>query len=247
MASLRDRVVAKAEGQLGVRYWTMHCGPRGSASEGFGCAMLCAWCLNQVLGTDFYGSCWNFWGDAIGAPQYNQGGGRFREVSASEAKAGDVVVYFNPNVNIGYSTSASHVALYVGDGMVIGAYGYGTPGTDYYMSGGSVRRTTVQYQSLGGAIRYIRCKALDSDLEEFPMSLSPTFSKPVYVRTSPSVKSMENVCKSGSDYLRYEKGDTVHLEGIVVAEERVWGYYTGATSHKRRYVSLGKTSNATLK
>ena len=251
MASLRDQVVAKAESQLGVRYWTMHQGPRGSGSEGFGCAMLCAWCLNEVLGTDYYGSCWNFWGDAIGAPQYNQGGGEFEVVDESDAQPGDVVLYFQAGAALGYSTSASHAALYVGGGMVIGSYGYGTPGTDYYMAGGSVRRTTVDYQSLGGVHRFVRCKRLkgSSATTTPPNAQTPSTSsdgRELYrVSTTIHVKSATlNVrdkpsTKTGTVCAKYRKGDEINIDGLVLGEDGyVWASYVGG-SGKRRYVALG--------
>lgn len=241
MASLRDKIVAKAESQLGVRYWTMHCGPKGSSSPGFGCAMLVCWCLNQVLGTDYYGSCWNLWGDAIGAPQYNQGGGQFEVVDAKDALPGDVVMYFKSGISTNYSTNASHAALYVGDGMVIGSYGYGTPGTDYYMAGGNVRRTTVQYQSLGGAIRYIRCKRLKDDKpsqEVFKVAVKVKFKTGTNVRETPSMK--------GKVVAKYAKGDVCNLEGVTFGEGYMWGVYTGTNSGKKRYVFLGSHERVTV-
>ena len=245
MASLRDSVVAKAESQLGVRYWTMHCGPKGSASEGFGCAMLVCWCLNQALGTSYYGSCWNLWGDAIGAPQYNQGGGEFEVIDAKDAQPGDIVMYFNPNVNLGYSTSASHTALYVGDGMVIGAWGRSYPGAWDYMAGGSVRRTTVAYQSLGGAIRYIRCRRLkgsvatnsgtskDGALEVFKVSKTIT-TLGVNIRDYPSTKT-------GKVVGRYPANSKVSIDQVVINDGYAWGSYIGSSSGKRRYIALGST------
>lgn len=248
MASLRDKVVAKAESQLGVRYWTMHCGPRGSGSEGFGCAMLVCWCLNQVLGTDYYGSCWNLWGDAIGASQYNQGGGEFEVIEAKDAQPGDIVMYFNPNVNLGYSTNASHTALYVGNGMVIGAWGKSYPGAWDYMAGGSVRKTTMAYQSLGGAIRYIRCKRLkgsaytgDTMEGMFPVKQKVTFKTTVNIRKAPEVKDSTLVKDSNGHNIQYHRDESVEIDGVKIAGGICWGHYIGNTSGKDRYVSLTGT------
>ena len=238
MASLRDKVVAEAEKRLGVPYNSMDDGKKG-----YGCAMLVCACLNAVLGTRYYGSCWSLWGDAIGAPQYNEGGGEFEVISAKDALPGDVVMYFKPDVNIGYSTNASHAALYVGDGKVIGAYGYGTIGTSYYMPGGSVRRTTVAYQSLGGSIQYIRCKRLKGDVptptptpttEVFPVNKTVTVrSATLNVRDAPSTKT-------GAIKAQYRKGETVVIDGVAFGDDGyMWGHYIGASSGKDRYIALG--------
>ena len=258
VASLRDQVVAKAESQLGVRYWTMHTGPKGSGSEGFGCAMFDCWCWNQVLGTNYYGSCWNIWGDAIGAPQYNQGGGEFEVIDESEAQPGDAVIYFKPGAALGYSTSASHTALYVGGGMIIGSWGTGTPGQAGYMAGGSVRRGTVSSQSLGGAYRFVRCKRLKGSAATTKPSNTPTAStsapanfKLFRVSATVTVKSSSlNVrdkpsTKSGAIRAEYKKGGRVQLDNLVLGDDGyVWGSYIGSSSGQRRYIALGTTELA---
>lgn len=81
-------------------------------------------------------------------------------------------------------------------------------------------------------------------IEEYPMSQTVKFKKAIYVRTSPSTKDMSNVVKSGGKYVRYAAGQSVNINGVVFADGRVWGYYTGSTSGQRRYVSLGTTNNA---
>ena len=250
VASLRDKVVAKAESQLGVRYWTMHTGPKGSGSEGFGCAMLVCWCLNQVLGTDYYGSCWNLWGDAIGAPQYNQGGGEFEEVSEKDAQPGDAVIYFKSGAALGYSTSASHAALYVGHGQIIGSWGTGTPGEAGYMAGGSVRRGSVASQSLGGAYRFIRCKRLKGSTATTPASTATASTgggSYKLFRASATVKVKSTTLnvrdkpstKFGAIKAQYKKNDKVQLDNIVLGDDGyVWGSYIGGSGN-RRYIALG--------
>ncbi len=153
MSRLGDEVVERAKSQLGVRYYSMHEGPKGSGDEGWGCAMLAMWCHNAVLGTSYYGSCYNIFGDAIGDAVYNEGGGQF--VLVSDPQPGDVVLY-SPFANMTSATHCGHAAIYVGDGMVIGACGRGTPWDSDYRNYG-VLRTTVQWQTLGGDIRYARC------------------------------------------------------------------------------------------
>lgn len=237
MATLRDKVLDKARSQLGVRYWSMHSGPKGSASEGWGCAMLAAWCLNEVLGTDYYGSCWNFWGDAIGAPLYNQGGGEFEVTDSPEA--GDLVIYFKPDVNIGYSTSASHTAVYIGNGRVIGAMGHDEPGDPTYLNIG-IKETTVDGQSLGGVIRYIRCKRLNApttntEVEVFPLNATVIVQSPTLnVRSAPVIKD-STLVKS----VQYVKGDKVYIDALTLGDGYVWGHYIGGSSGKDRYIALG--------
>lgn len=237
MATLRDKVVAEAERRLGIPYNSMDNGKRG-----YGCAMLVCACLNAVLGTKYYGSCWNLWGDAIGAPMYNQGGGEFEVIDAKDAQPGDVVMYFKPNVNLGYSTNASHAALYVGNGMVIGAYGYGNIGTGYYMAGGSVRKTTVAYQSLGGAIRYIRCKRLKGSKANTNKTTKGDFavSKKVTFKTKTNVRDNPSITK-GKVVTHYEADQSVTIDAVTIADGIVWGHYVGSTSGKDRYVSLTGT------
>lgn len=154
-----DEVLAIAESQLGVRYWSMHTGPRGSDEEGWGCAMFCAWCLNRVLGTDYYGSAYNFFGDALGDDTYNQGGGEFYLVSEPDAHAGDVVCYCPSGYTATDATDCGHVALLVSDTEVIGAMGHGVPGQSGYLNIG-ISRTPIYEQSLGGPVRYVRCRRL---------------------------------------------------------------------------------------
>lgn len=245
MPTTRERLLEVARSQLGVRYWSMHTGPRGSGSEGWGCAMFCAWCYRQVLGTDYYGSCWNFAGDALGQ-SVNQGGGEWRFIGADEALPGDCVLYCASGHTGTDYDDYGHIAMYVGDGRVIGAMGRGVPGAADYLNIG-IKETNTAGQSIGGIMRFIRCTRLDGASEEdYPMAQTVTCTRALYVRTSPSTKSMSNVCKSNGRYVRYAKGDTFAIEGVTFADGRVWGYYTGATSHERRYVSLGTTNNATV-
>jgi len=71
------------------------------------------------------------------------------------------VIYIAKGYNGRDYDDYGHVAMYVGDGRVIGAYGVGRPGEPGYMTGGSVRETTVEAQSLGGGWRYLRNTLID--------------------------------------------------------------------------------------
>lgn len=257
MATLRDKVVSKARSQLGVRYWSMHTGPKGSKSEGWGCAMFCAWCLNQVLGTDYVGGTFNFWGEVIGAPTYNQGRTyAFEEIKASEAQPGDLVCYFYPNASIGYSSSCGHIAMYVGNGRVIGAMGRGTPGSSDYLNIG-IKETAVGGQDIGGFIRYIRCKRLKgvkattatstsastsssktsgsskttTTKGDFALSKKVTFAARRNVRDAPNLTSSKVVTY-------YSAGQSVTLDSLTISAGLVWGHYIGSSSGKDRWVAI---------
>lgn len=243
MATLREQIVAKARTQLGVRYWSMHAGPKGSASEGWGCAMFCAWCLNQVLGTSFVGGTYNFWGEVIGASQYNQGGtGAFKQISADELQPADLVCYFATS-EVGYSSYCKHIAMYVGDGKVIGAMGKGEPGDSDYLNIG-IKETAIGGQSVGGTVRYIRCKMLTGEsaknVELFPVKAEfTTVTDNLAVRDAPTT--------SGSTVVtRYPKGSKVNVDGIALADGRAWGHYIGENSGESRYISLGTLNNVSF-
>lgn len=239
MASLRDQLVKVAQSQLGVRYWSMHWGPKGSGEEGWGCAMFVAYCFQQVLGTDYYGSCWNFWGDAIGAPTYNQGGGEFEQIAEADVMPGDVAVYFPANASLGYSTAAGHVALCVGGGEVIGAMGNVIPGEANYLNIG-ISQTPIARQSIGGEVRFIRCTRLDGDTTElWPIKREVTVRADfLRVRDAPSTIT-------GTEVARYAKGDKVNLDGCVFGDDgNLWGHYVGASSGRDRYIALGSLENA---
>lgn len=145
--AVRERVIQAAREQEGVRYWSMHSGPRGSEDEGFGCAMLVCYAYNKVLGTDWYGHCWYLWGSANGT-----GGFDYPLEVVSDPEPGDIVMYLD--YDSGWCEAASHAALYIGNGRVIGANGEGSP--DERPWWGRVEETSVGAQAYGRLVRYIR-------------------------------------------------------------------------------------------
>ena len=145
--AVRERVIQAAREQEGVRYWSMHSGPRGSEDEGFGCAMLVCYAYNKVLGTDWYGHCWYLWGSANGT-----GGFDYPLEVVSDPEPGDIVMYLD--YDSGWCEAASHAALYVGNGRVIGANGEGSPYRRPWW--GRVEETSVGAQAYGRLVRYIR-------------------------------------------------------------------------------------------
>ena len=163
---VRDDIVSRAYGQLGVDYYSMnyssewgYAGWMGTnyVGAGWGCAQLAAYCYNSTIGTDYVGSAWNFAGDALGQGT-NQGGGQFYFVDDPEP--GDVVAYIQPGYNGSDYDDYGHIAVYVGDGMVVGAMGVGKPYESGYINIG-VSETSVGEQDLGGGWRYLRCSRLD--------------------------------------------------------------------------------------
>lgn len=167
----RDEILDALRSQLGEDYYSMNYGVEEGfggvgthyVGRGFGCAELTSMGYNVVLDTRYVGSTWNFYGDALGDDEYNQGGGEFYFVD--EPEPADIVCYINAGCDGSDYSDCGHVAVYVGDGMVIGARGIGKPTGGYYLNIG-VQETTIELQSLGGGWRFIRCTRLDGEQRE---------------------------------------------------------------------------------
>lgn len=130
-----NTVLKSADSQVGVTpYNTMTYGPDGG---GFGCAMFVSYCYNQALfngargdvwdGDGFYGSTYEYWGNVTNDDYTPQNRG-FKEVSAEEAKPGDVVCYTEGSDPYASHKACKHVALYTGDGQIVGSWGSGHSG-----------------------------------------------------------------------------------------------------------------------
>ena len=217
----------------------MHYGPKGSSEEGFGCAMLVRYIFKTVMGFDTVGSCYNFAGDCLGQ-SVNQGG-KFRFISASEALPGDAVLYGAAGYDGTDYDDYGHIALYIGNGKVIGAMGSGKPGQPGYLNIG-VSETTVSKQNIGGVTRYIRCKQLDGDTPSptpTPTEVSPV-NKTVTVRSATLNVRDKPSTKTGAIKAQYKKGETVVIDGVAFGDDGyMWGHYIGASSGKDRYIALG--------
>ena len=133
----QQRLVEVARSQIGVKYHTMHYGPKGSGDEGFGCAMFVSYCYNQVFfdgksGQNrnpgaFFGSTYEYWGN-VTHDGYDPWNKKFVEVSYSEAQAGDVMAFVNCDDPYSSYSCCYHVGLYIGDGHYIDSSGSGTSG-----------------------------------------------------------------------------------------------------------------------
>lgn len=99
------------------------------------------------------------------------------------------------------------------------AHGYSQPNRD---GDGTVETITIIYDP-------------DADVEAFDVTMTVTFRKATFVRTRPSADD------DAKTETRYKVGATCTIDGIVLADGRVWGTYIGSTSGKRRYVCIGTT------
>lgn len=252
---LRAAMVEHARSRIGEPYYSMnysaedgYAGWMGThrIGAGWGCAQFVAYCHNVVLGTEYVGSCYNFAGDALGKGD-DQGGGEFEFVDARDAQPGDAVLYGAAGYDGTDYDDYGHIALYLGGGRVIGAMGGGKPGDDGYLNIG-IKETDVAKQSLGGVVRYIRCKRLKGGANAPATgggASYPASGEMVWVNQRVTVKTdVLNVrdkpsTREGAVKAQYRRGDVVYLDGIILGDGYVWGSYVGATSGKRRYVALG--------
>jgi hypothetical protein len=173
-SGIRDQIVEFVRAQLGVDYYSMNYsyptgyvdkeGATHHVGRGWGCACLASSPYNVLLGTRYAGSCYNFAGDALGQA-VNQGGGEWE--FTDDPKPGDLVIYIGANHDGTDYFDYGHVAVYVGDGMVIGAMGKGKPSDWNYLDIG-ISETTIDGQDIGGGHRFIRCKRLDAAPEPKP-------------------------------------------------------------------------------
>lgn len=76
------------------------------------------------------------------------------------------------------------------------------------------------------------------EVEAFDMSKRIVFKQATSVRTEPSSSAS---VKTGTSY---PKGSACNIDGVVLADGRVWGTYIGSESGERRYVCLGTTERA---
>lgn len=249
MPTTRERLIAAARKELGVSYFSMnysakdgYAGSMGThfIGKGWGCAQFVSYCYNVVLGTAYVGSCYNYAGDALGQ-SVNQGGGEWRFIGADEALPGDCVIYCASGHTGTDYDDYGHIAMYIGNGKVIGAMGRGVPGGGNYLNIG-ISETPTAKQSIGGIMRFIRCTRLDGkhESEVFPVSETIKFKTGTFVRTAPSMKA-KTVAK-------YKKGDTCRIDGVVFGDGDgyMWGVYTGASSGQKRYVFLGSHERVTV-
>ena len=136
-----NKLVEAAKSQLGVKYWSVHYGPKGDPfgnGEGFGCAMFVSYAYNTVYfnghrGDDasegkqrkswFVGWTQCYWSN-VAKDDYGGTNMPFVEVYPEDAQPGDVICYVD-RVEDQYSTgnNCHHVAMYVGNSQEINGGG----------------------------------------------------------------------------------------------------------------------------
>lgn len=174
-----EKVIEALRTQIDENYYSMNyssdigfSGRMGTniIGAGWGCAQLASFGFNSVLGTRYLGSVWNFVGDAFGDYDCNQGLGQF--VVVDEPEIGDVIAYTSKYKEGSSCYDYGHVAVYSGNGNVIGALGTGTPDSSVYRNYG-VKETNINWQSLGNGYIILRCTQLEKeyhyDVEEDEM------------------------------------------------------------------------------
>ena len=149
-----NRLVEVGRTQIGVPYYSMRYGPKGSSQLGFGCAMFVSYCYNQVFfggvsgqsssSTGFYGSTWEFWGN-VSKDGYNAHNKKFVEVKPSEAKPGDVIAFLRGGDHYSSHSNCYHVGLYSGNGMFIDSSGSGTSGVGVQEHAIDINRSDIHF------------------------------------------------------------------------------------------------------
>lgn len=146
---------------------------------------------------------------------------------ASKVRRGDILLV------------SGHTGIALGDGLQADAHGDEYGGITGPNSGDQtgheieirpLRSWTYMYRYVGGG---------PLDGEAFPVKKTVTFDKRTYVRTKPSADS-SCIVRSGGKNVKYDKGDSVTIDGMDVGDGYTWGTYVG-TSGKRRWVAIGKS------
>lgn len=168
----RDALIEAAESQVGVRYQSLHYGPKGDPfgnGEGFGCAMFVAYAYNTVFfdghrGDDnshqtddnqwFCGYTAAFWAAVTGEPNNDTNWGLV-EVEPENAQPGDVICYVSGNNPYSSRLNCGHASMYYGDGKEITAGGISD--IDIHASG----LHFLSFAESNRVLEYERLRAMD--------------------------------------------------------------------------------------
>lgn len=147
--------------------------------------------------------------------------------SASKVRRGDVLLV------------SGHTGVALGDGLQADAHGDEYGGitgpnrgdqTGHEVEVRALRSWTYIYRYAGGG---------PIDGEAFPVRRTVVFDKRTYVRSQPSADSSA-IVKSNGKSVKYERGDSVTIDGMDVVDGFAWGTYVGG-SGQRRWVAIGKS------
>lgn len=215
----RERIVECAKEYLGVAYKGKYQGT-GPEDGGFTCSGL-TWRAYHDAGIEipicqgihsYYTGSYNGWDTQAGWVLEH---GHFIE-DEDELEVGDLVFY-SPVWNM---EQTGHVAIYVGDGMVIHANGAPVAITPLSDGGNFV----------GGG--WPLPDLPDDDAWQLiPAKGTVQFDRTMNIRDYPSTETGEVV-----DH--YDAGDTLNVDGFVLHDGYTWAHYIGATSKADRFVAL---------
>lgn len=163
-------------------------------------------------------------GGITGPSQGDQTGGEV-DRSPYRASSWEMLLRYEGDVTVGGIPAAIAAARVMDHLIDHDAHGYSQPNRK---GDGTLEAVTITWdgEPTGGA-----------DALAIPADVEVTFPWGVNVRDSPSTLH-------GRVMARYDAGESVRLDGIVLADGYVWGTYVGATSGRRRYVALGTTELA---
>lgn len=221
---IRERIVECAKEYLGVPYKSIY-GGTGPDDGGFTCSGL-TWRAYHDAGVEipvcqgihsYYTGSYNGWDTQAG---WTLNHGHFTE-DEDELEIGDLVFY-SPVWDM---EQTGHVAIYVGDGMVIHANG-APVSIDPISAGGNF---------VGGGWPLIELPD-DSGPLLIPAKGTVVFDRSMNIRTAPSTDAPRLVDEDGNP-ITYEAGETLNVDGFVLANGYTWAHYVGH-SGKDRFVAL---------
>lgn len=185
------------------------------------CSEMVRQCVNAALSGTCGGPIAYMWTGNENAELTDHGFERMA-YSASRVRRGDVLWV------------EGHTGVALGNGLQADAHG-----DEYGGLSGPNRGDQTGHEVEVRPLRswtYIYRYAGDDQGEWFHVTQTFTFKKRTYVRDAPSRK--------GKAVSRYERGDSVSLDGLLLADGYTWGTYVGG-SGIRRWVPLGTTERGT--
>ena len=219
---VRQEILECAKAYLGEPYLSIY-GGNGPEDGGFTCSGF-TWRAYHDAGVEipnaqgihsYYTKSYNGWETQAG---WVLNHGHFTE-DEEDLEIGDLVFY-SPVWDM---EQTGHVAIYVGDGMVIHANGSPVAITPLGDGGNFA----------GGGCPLVELPD-DESLAMLKVRGTVRFKYGMFVRDYPSTTEGNKV----GDGIVYKEGEACNIDGIVFNDNRAWGHYAGASSKKVRYVAL---------